>query len=93
MKFSPLPSKKYGLVAIVCIATTSAVGVVWAKSDAKDAAHLKQDITRHRAMGAAHETMAKCLEGAKGYDICLKDLQAACKDLGIGKHCGMKHVH
>lgn len=53
----------------------------------------KEDITRHRAMAAAHEAAAKCLESGKKQDICLKELQAACKGLAIGKFCGMKHEH
>lgn len=51
------------------------------------------DVARHRAMAAAHEAAAKCLESAKGHDVCQKELQAACKGLGIGKYCGMKHAH
>ena len=48
---------------------------------------------RHRAMAAAHEGAAKCLESGKKPDLCEKELQAACKGLAIGKYCGMKHVH
>lgn len=53
----------------------------------------KADAERHRAMAAAHEAAAKCLESGKGHDVCLKELQAACKGLGIGKYCGMRHAH
>ena len=53
----------------------------------------KADIVRHRAMAAAHEAAAKCLEAGKKEDICQKELQAACKGLAIGKYCGMKHEH
>ncbi len=53
----------------------------------------KSDITRHRAMAAAHEAAAKCLESGKKEDVCQKELQAACKGLAIGKYCGMKHEH
>ena len=53
----------------------------------------KQDIARHRAMAVAHEAVAKCLESGKKQDDCLKELQAACKGLAIGKFCGMKHEH
>ena len=63
------------------------------KDDKHSASETKADIARHRAMAAAHEAAAKCLEAGKGEAVCLKQLQAACKDLGIGKHCGMKHVH
>jgi len=54
---------------------------------------VKKDVQRHRAMAAAHEAMARCLESGKAYDACHKDLQASCKGLGIGKYCGMKHEH
>jgi hypothetical protein len=53
----------------------------------------KEDIQRHRAMAAAHESAAKCLEAGKKEDQCLKELQAACKGLAVGKYCGLKHVH
>ena len=44
-------------------------------------------------MAAAHEAAAKCLEGGNGEAVCMKELQAACKNLAIGKYCGMKHAH
>jgi hypothetical protein len=53
----------------------------------------KEDIQRHRAMAAAHEGAAKCLASGKKEDVCLKELQAVCKGLAIGKYCGMKHGH
>jgi hypothetical protein len=52
-----------------------------------------EDVTRHKAMAAAHEAMANCLASGKDENLCLGELQVACKGLGIGKHCGMKHVH
>ena len=57
------------------------------------AADTKKDIERHRAMAAAHEGAAKCLESGKKEDVCMKELQAACKGLAIGKYCGMRHEH
>ena len=53
----------------------------------------KADAERHRAMAAAHEAAAKCLEAGKGHEQCMKELQLACKGLAIGKFCGMKHQH
>ena len=53
----------------------------------------KEDIARHRAMAAAHEGAAKCLEAGKKEEVCEAELQAACKGLAIGKMCGMKHQH
>ena len=60
---------------------------------AKSSEHVQKDVTRHRAMAAAHEAAAKCLEAGRGEDECVKQLQAACKGLGIGKYCGMRHEH
>lgn len=54
---------------------------------------IKKDITRHRAMAAAHEAAARCLESGKSHEVCEKELRAACKGLAIGKYCGMKHEH
>lgn len=56
-------------------------------------ADTKKDIQRHKAMAAAHEGAAKCLESGKKHEVCEKELQAACKGLGIGKTCGMRHEH
>lgn len=53
----------------------------------------KEDAARHRAMAVAHENAAKCLESAKSEEVCMKELQTACKGLAIGKYCGMKHAH
>jgi hypothetical protein len=53
----------------------------------------REDIARHRAMAAAHEGVAKCLESGKKEDVCMAELQTACKGLAIGKYCGMKHSH
>ena len=56
-------------------------------------ADAQKDMARHRAIAAAHESAAKCLESGKKEEACHKDLQAACKGLAIGKYCGMKHEH
>lgn len=53
----------------------------------------QEDIKRHRAMAAAHEGAAKCLEAGKGEKVCMAELQAACKGLALGKYCGMRHGH
>ncbi len=54
---------------------------------------IKEDVKRHRAMAAAHEGAAKCLDAGKKHEQCMKELQATCKGLAIGKTCGMKHEH
>jgi hypothetical protein len=78
--------KKYLLIA------TFFVGSAFAASAHTDK-EIKEDISRHRAMAAAHEGAAKCLESAKKPEVCEKDLQAACKGLAVGKYCGLKHAH
>ena len=75
------------LAALVLLLAT---GSVWAQQLDKEA---KEDIARHRAMAAAHEAAAKCLESGKKDEVCEKELQAACNGLAIGKYCGMKHEH
>ena len=75
------------LATIVCGAT------VCVAAETHDETETKADIARHRAIAAAHEGAAKCLESGKKEDLCNKELQAACKGLAIGKYCGMKHAH
>lgn len=53
----------------------------------------KEDVKRHRAMAAAHEAAAKCLDSGKSEKECLEKLRQDCKGLGIGKYCGMRHQH
>jgi hypothetical protein len=86
--------KKKELVAGVLSALSAMFLVVGAASaQAHSDADTKKDIQRHKAMAAAHEGAAKCLESGKKHEVCEKELQAACKGLGIGKHCGMRHEH
>jgi hypothetical protein len=65
----------------------------WLAFAAESTDDIKKDVQRHRAMSAAHEAAAKCLESGKKHDQCQQELQAACKGLAIGKYCGMKHDH
>ena len=88
MKKLNLLKKMLLLPAALALSATMSVAV--AQHSDKDT---KEDIQRHRAMAAAHEGAAKCLEAGKKEEVCEKELQAACKGLAIGKYCGMKHVH
>lgn len=54
---------------------------------------IAKDVQRHRAMAAAHEAAARCLESGKPHEVCQRELLAACKGLAIGKYCGMRHAH
>ena len=75
------------------LATLLLAAAAAAHAQEHTAQQTKADIERHRAMAAAHEAAAKCLESGKGEETCRKELQAACKNLAIGKYCGMKHAH
>lgn len=56
-------------------------------------AHTREDIERHQGMARAHTLAAQCLAAGQPEDSCQKQLQAACKGLALGKHCGMRHSH
>jgi len=53
----------------------------------------KEDIAAHRAIAAAHEKAAKCLESGKSEKDCHAPLATECKGIAIGKYCGMRHRH
>jgi hypothetical protein len=82
----PLPA----FSVAVALALSAVLSVAHAQHTDKET---KEDILRHRAMAAAHEASAKCLESGKKPEVCLAQLQAACKGLAVGKYCGMKHGH
>lgn len=81
---------KNKLLALVVIAFSATICVA---SESHNDKQTREDIARHRAMAAAHEAAAKCLESGKKEDVCNKELLVACKGLAIGKFCGMKHEH
>lgn len=78
------------LPALTALALTAMFSIAHAQHSDKET---KEDVQRHRAMAAAHEAAAKCLESGKKEDVCMKELQASCKGLAVGKYCGMKHAH
>ncbi len=74
----------------------AAAGLVLATSayaQAHGADETKEDVARHRAIAAAHQAAAQCLESGKGESVCYQALLAACKGIAIGKYCGMRHGH
>lgn len=92
-----------GVPMAALVAALMAASPVWAQPAAGGGAagagkvqldeHARKDLERHRAMAAAHEAAARCLESGKGEEACQKQLQESCKGLAIGKYCGMRHVH
>jgi len=84
-----MPNQRLASVKPLLFALLLGASSAWAALDAGT----QKDIERHRAMAAAHEAAAQCLASGKKHDDCGKQLQAACKGLGIGKYCGMRHEH
>ncbi len=84
-----MPNHRSASVKPALFALLLGVSSAWAALDVDT----QKDIERHRAMAAAHEAAAQCLAAGKKHDDCGKQLQAACKGLGIGKYCGMRHEH
>ncbi len=88
----PKITTKFSVKSII-VSVLLAQAAIISVAQTHSADDIKKDIQRHRAMAAAHEGAAKCLESGKKDSVCEKELQAACKGLGIGKNCGMKHEH
>ncbi len=82
--------KKTPLLSLFAAATLCLSTAALAQHSDKET---REDIGRHRAMAAAHEGAAKCLEAGKGEKVCMQELTAACKGLALGKYCGMRHAH
>jgi hypothetical protein len=70
-----------------------ALGVNVLAQSGKPDAKAKEDIAAHRAIAAAHEKAAKCLESGKSEKDCHAPLATECKAIAIGKYCGMRHRH
>jgi len=81
------------LASLACVSAVAQGTKAADKASAPVTADAKKDIQRHRAIAAAHENAAKCLETGQPEEACHKALQAACKGLAIGKYCGMRHEH
>lgn len=76
-------------LALLVLAVPS---LVFAQADRKDQ-KVREDIAAHRAIAAAHEKAAKCLESGKSEKDCHAPLATECKAVAIGKYCGMRHRH
>jgi hypothetical protein len=85
--------QKWQLAGVLSALTATLFIASAAFAQAHSDADTKKDIQRHKAMAAAHDGAAKCLESGKKHEVCEKELQAACKGIGIGKNCGMRHEH
>ncbi len=56
-------------------------------------AHRRDDVARHRAIAAAHDAAARCLESGQKEATCQDALRKACEGIAVGRYCGMKHSH
>lgn len=66
---------------------------VQATTPSKQDAHRAEDVARHWQMAKAHEEAARCLEAGTAEKQCQERLREACKGIGIGQYCGMRHSH
>ena len=55
--------------------------------------HRRDDNALDRAIAAAHEGAARCLETGRPEAACHDALRKACEGLAVGRYCGMKHSH
>lgn len=77
------------VLILLCVLSLAGAHAQSGKPDAK----AKEDIAAHRAIAAAHEKAAKCLESGKPEKECHAHLATECKGIAIGKYCGMRHRH
>ena len=80
-------------VAMIVVSGLFAAPVPAADAKKTVSADAMKDIANHRAMAEAHNNAAACLEAGKTEKECHAQLQKDCKGVGIGKYCGMKHMH
>lgn len=83
-------------LALALIVVTTAIvhpALAQEKPGAPNPDAVKRDIADHRALAQVHENAAKCLESGKSEKECHDQLAKACKGIGIGKYCGMRHRH
>ena len=93
------------LLATLLVPMLAAPGLAGAQPAAKPATagpaaavvaqdpHRRDDVARHRAIAAAHDAAARCLEGGQKESACHDALRKACEGIAVGRYCGMKHSH
>lgn len=74
-------------------ATTKPAPAAAPAAPATQDAHRRDDIARHRAISAAHDAAARCLEAGAKESTCHDALRKACEGIAVGRYCGMKHSH
>ena len=95
----PVPSILAALVVALLPTLAAPAGAQPAATPAASAApapadaHRRDDVARHRAIAAAHEAAARCLEAGRKEADCQEALRKACQGIAVGRYCGMKHGH
>lgn len=56
-------------------------------------AHLHETIEQHREMARLHTQAAECMASGQSESKCHEELRAACRGLGVGQYCGLRHAH
>lgn len=56
-------------------------------------AHARETMAQHREMARVHLQAADCLQSGRSESVCHAELREACRGLGIGKYCGLRHSH
>lgn len=74
--------------AMACAALLAAPGAR-AQSPAVDP-HRAEDQAKHQKIAAAHAAAARCLQANPDGAACHQQLQADCKGLAVGAHCGLR---
>jgi hypothetical protein len=73
------------MVLVLMVASSTA----WAQGKADP--HRAEDRDKHSKIAAAHTAAAACLQAAgANREACVKQLQADCRGLAVGPHCGLR---
>jgi hypothetical protein len=73
-------------IAATCMAVAAPV-----QAQAKPDPHRAEDQGKHQKIAAAHAAAAACLQAPNASrEACHAQLQADCKGLAIGTHCGLR---
>lgn len=74
-------ARTLGCTALMC---------VMSNAHAAADAHAQEDIARHKQIAEAHQAAAECVQSGGKLADCETRLQAACKGIAVGQHCGLR---
>lgn len=85
---------RYAIVASVLSALAFGLSVTapaWAHGS--EDTHRLETIEQHREMARLHTQAADCMAGGQTESHCHEQLRTACRGLGLGQYCGLRHAH